>query len=68
MPSRKADKITKTAPRRWSQHVTETSKALDLDAGVFSWSDRGASQDRSSDPLRRASDARHRRVNRPCQY
>jgi len=25
--------------KRWSQHVTETSNALDLDEGVFSWSD-----------------------------
>jgi hypothetical protein len=24
------------APRRWSQHVTETSNALDLESGVFS--------------------------------
>src|SRR5262249_18708187 len=27
-----------TAPKkRWSQHVTETSDALDLDKGVFTW-------------------------------
>ncbi|MGB6942600.1 MAG: DUF3175 domain-containing protein [Bryobacteraceae bacterium] len=25
--------------KRWSQHVTETSNALDLDEGVFTWSD-----------------------------
>jgi hypothetical protein len=25
--------------RRWSQRVTETSDALDLEAGVFSWQD-----------------------------
>lgn len=27
--------------RRWSQGVTATSNALDLDAGVFTWSDPG---------------------------
>ncbi len=25
--------------KRWSQHVTEHSNALDLDEGVFTWSD-----------------------------
>jgi hypothetical protein len=25
-------------PKYWSQRVTETSNALDLDAGVFTWS------------------------------
>jgi hypothetical protein len=27
------------SPRRWSQHVTETSDALDLDDGVFKQTD-----------------------------
>ena len=27
------------SPRRWSQHVTETSNALDLEQGVFTWKD-----------------------------
>jgi translation initiation factor 2 alpha subunit (eIF-2alpha) len=26
-------------PQHWSQHVTETSNALDLESGVFSWDD-----------------------------
>ena len=26
-------------PNRWSQNVTEHSHALDLDEGVFTWSD-----------------------------
>jgi hypothetical protein len=25
--------------KRWSQHVTDTSNALDLDPGVFTWND-----------------------------
>ncbi|MBU1236048.1 MAG: DUF3175 domain-containing protein [Gammaproteobacteria bacterium] len=28
-----------SAAGRWSQKVTETSNALDLDAGVFTWQD-----------------------------
>lgn len=30
------------APLRWSQRVTETSFALDLEAGVFTWDDPAA--------------------------
>jgi len=26
-------------PQKWSQHVTETSHALDLEEGVFTWDD-----------------------------
>ena len=51
--------------KRWSQRVTETSNALDLDEGVFSWDDprriarslkRSAerSRRRKSDPFRSA--------------
>lgn len=29
----------RTAPRRWSQRVTETSRALDLEPGVFAFED-----------------------------
>lgn len=25
--------------KRWSQHITDTSNALDLDPGVFTWND-----------------------------
>ena len=53
------------SPRRWSQHVTETSNALDLEPGVFNLSDpraiarslkRSAEQSRrrKSDPYRSA--------------
>lgn len=31
--------IAPETPKRWSQHVTETSNALDLEAGVFTWDD-----------------------------
>jgi len=36
MPAKTA---RKSGPRRWSQRVTETSHALDLEYGVFSWTD-----------------------------
>ena len=53
------------SPSRWSQHVTETSNALDLEPGVFNLSDpraiarslkRSAEQSRrrKSDPYRSA--------------
>ncbi len=34
----KKDK-SKSKPKRWTQHVTQTSNALDLDKGVFTWDD-----------------------------
>src|SRR5512138_29822 len=34
-----AEKKEKTKPKRWTQHVTQTSNALDLDRGVFTWED-----------------------------
>ena len=51
--------------RNWSQQVTETSNALDLEQGVFTWSDpkqialslsrsAEASKRRKSDPFRSA--------------
>ena len=31
--------MAKKKPKRWSQQVAETSSALDLEQGVFSWDD-----------------------------
>lgn len=31
--------MAKKKPKRWSQKVTDTSNALDLEPGVFSWDD-----------------------------
>jgi hypothetical protein len=36
---RKTAKTSKRGGRRWSQHVTETSDALDLEGGVFALRD-----------------------------
>jgi hypothetical protein len=35
MKAKKVARAKSGAPRRWSQHVTETSDALDLEEGVF---------------------------------
>jgi hypothetical protein len=53
---------TKTA-RRWSQHVTETSNALDLDGGVFTFS----SPRRIALSLKRSADRSRRRKASPFQ-
>ena len=67
MPAKKAvkshKKKTKAAPKRWSQHVTETSNALDLDAGVFSWSD----PKRIARSLKRSAESSKRRKASPKQ-
>ena len=49
--------------KRWSQHVTETSNALDLDSGVFSWSD----PKRIARSLKRSAEASKRRKSPPRQ-
>lgn len=65
MPDRKEIKKTTAEDGLWSQEVTETSNALDLQAGVFSLTDPGeiarslkksadASQRRKSEPFRSA--------------
>lgn len=49
------------APRRWSQKVTEKSDALDLEAGVFTWSD----PERIARSLSRSAEASTRRKSSP---
>ena len=50
-------------PKRWSQHVTETSNALDLDSGVFTWSD----PKRIARSLKRSAESSKRRKSSPRQ-
>lgn len=52
-----------SSTRRWSQRVTETSNALDLDSGVFTWSD----PKRIAASLKRSAEASHRRKGSPLQ-
>jgi hypothetical protein len=53
----------KTSARRWSQRVTQTSNALDLDPGVFKWS----SPRRIASSLKHSAEASHRRKASPFQ-
>ena len=53
----------KSSPRQWSQRVTQTSNALDLDSGVFKWSD----PKRIARSLKRSAEASHRRKASPFQ-
>ena len=39
MAAKKAKQSAKRKAKRWSQRVTKESNALDLDEGVFTWSD-----------------------------
>jgi hypothetical protein len=49
------------AAKRWSQHVTETSDALDLDRGVFTWK----SPKRIAASLKRSAEHSKRRKSSP---
>jgi hypothetical protein len=48
---------------RWSQQVTSTSNALDLDPGVFTWSD----PKRIAESLKHSAEASKRRKASPFQ-
>jgi hypothetical protein len=60
MPSKSAKP---SSSRRWSRHVTQTSNALDLDSGVFTWSD----PKRIARSLKRSAESSHRRKGSPLQ-
>jgi len=50
-------------PTRWSQHVTETSRALDLEPGVFTWDD----PKRIATSLKRSAEASTRLKGTPLK-
>ena len=50
-------------PRRWSQQVTETSNALDLESGVFTWTD----PKRIARSLKHSAESSQRRKGSPLQ-
>ena len=60
MPERKTTR-TAAGARRWSQHVTETSSALDLEPGVFTWDD----PVRIAQSLKRSAEGSQRRKAEP---
>jgi hypothetical protein len=59
----KSSKKRSAVIRRWSQHVTETSNALDLEPGVFSFS----SAKRIAASLKRSAESSGRRKASPFQ-
>ncbi len=52
---------SKPSPKRWTQHVTQTSNALDLDSGVFTWDD----PRRIARSLKRSAERSQRRKSSP---
>ena len=56
-----ATKKQKPDPRRWTQHVMETSNALDLEKGVFTWED----PHEIALSLRRSAESSQRRKSSP---
>jgi len=50
-------------PKRWSQKVTQTSNALDLEQGVFTWDD----PRRIARSLQRSAEQSRRRKSTPYQ-
>ena len=56
-----ATKKEKPHPKRWSKHVMETSNALDLDKGVFTWHD----PRKIARSLKRSADRSQRRKSSP---
>jgi hypothetical protein len=55
--------VVKAKQKRWSQEVTETSSALDLEPGVFSWDD----PLKIAQSLKRSADNSERRKASPFQ-
>lgn len=56
-----ATKKQKSETKRWSRHVMETSNALDLEKGVFTWED----PRRIARSLKRSADRSQRRKSSP---
>jgi hypothetical protein len=61
MAKKRKRKRAKAAPRRWSQRVTEESRALMLEEGVFTLESPKA----IAASLKRSADASHRRKAEP---
>ncbi len=55
------EKKPKKKVKRWSQEVTESSNALDLEPGVFTWND----PRKIAESLKWSADSSHRRKGTP---
>jgi hypothetical protein len=61
--SARRKKVTSKSPRKWSGRVTATSNALDLDKGVFTWSD----PKKIAASLKRSAEKSKRKKGSPLQ-
>ena len=61
MVTKKRKPKSETKPIRWTQHVMETSNALDLEPGVFTWDD----PRRIAESLKRSAEQSNRRKSSP---
>lgn len=60
---KKRKAATKKSAKKWSKHVTETSNAMDLQRGVFTYSD----PKKIAQSLRRSAKQSHRKKGTPFQ-
>jgi hypothetical protein len=61
MVAKKRKPESESKPKRWTQHVMETSNALDLEPGVFTWDD----PHRIAESLKRSAEQSNRRKSSP---
>jgi putative cell wall-binding protein len=61
MTTKKRKPASESKSKRWSQHVMETSNALDLDPGVFTWDD----PRRIAESLKHSAEKSNRRKSSP---
>ena len=61
MATKKRKPKSESKPKRWTQRVMETSNALDLEQGVFTWDD----PKRIAESLKRSAEKSKRRKSSP---
>jgi hypothetical protein len=61
MATKKGKPKSASKPKRWTQHVMETSNALDLEQGVFTWDN----PRRIAESLKRSAEKSNRRKSSP---
>ena len=61
MVTKKRKPKSESKSNRWTQHVMETSNALDLEQGVFTWDD----PHRIAESLQRSAEQSNRRKSSP---
>jgi hypothetical protein len=61
MVTKKPKPTSESKPKRWTQRVMETSNALDLEPGIFTWDD----PRRIAESLKRSAEESNRRKSSP---